>query len=207
MTTNWMNMKKVKKAMVFAAMAMVGLLFASCNKIDYKSFVGTWGVEKIVYESYNTDWQGNPIAGSMETSTFEYDPEDIGHGIQLVFRDNKTGEMRDNDVDTVWMDTVNYVINPDTTLVTRFTYSFDGDESILYMNLTDLAVTYMLKVSDFTDNSFKYENNYDIADDNRVYYETAYMKRLSGNASKSDAKGPKNLKCHPRTKGSLFGDR
>ena len=195
-------------------MAIVGLLFASCNKNDYKSFVGTWGVEKIVYENYNTDWQGNPIAGSVVTQTHNYDPEDIGHGIQLVFRDNKTGEMRDNDVDTVWYDWNNetheyesFVVNPDTTLVTKFTYSYDKDESVLYMNLPELALTYMLKISELTKDSFVYENNYGIADDNRTYYETAYMKRISDQPSKTTAKGPKNDKCHPRYRGSLFGDR
>jgi hypothetical protein len=190
--------------MFFAAMAVVGLLFASCNKKDYKSFVGTWGVEKIIYENYNTDWQGNPIPGSMETETFTYDPEDIGNGIQLVFRENKTGEMHDNDVDTVWIDTVNYIVNPDTTLVTKFTYSYDKEEAILYMNLTDSARTYMMKISDLTDNSFTYENNYDIATDNRKYIETAYMKRISGKSA--GARASKNGKCHPRLKGSLFGD-
>lgn len=197
--------------MFFAAMAMVGLLFASCNKNNYKSFVGTWGVEKIVYESYNTDYYGQPIPGSMVTETHNYDPEDIGHGIQLVFKSNKTGELRDNDVDSLMVvtednDTV-YIHCPDTTLVTRFTYSYDADAAILYMNLTDVARTFMLKISDFTQESFKYENNYDIAIDNRKYIETAYLKRLSDNASKSATKGPKNGKCHPRYPGSLFGDK
>ena len=203
-----MNMKK---AMFFAAMAMVGLLFASCNKNNFKSFVGTWGVEKIIYENYNTDWQGKPIPETLVTETHNYDPEDIGHGIQLVFRDNKTGEMRDNDVDSLQIvtddnDTV-YIPCPDTTLVTRFTYSYDKEEAILYMNLTDYARTYMLKISDLTDKSFTYENNYDIAEDNRTYIETAYLKRLSDKASKSETRGPKNGKCHPRYKGSLFGDK
>ena len=201
----------MKKTMIIAAMAMVGLLFASCNKNNYKSFVGTWGVEKIVYESYNTDWQGNPIPGSVVSETHNYDPEDIGHGIQLVFKSNKTGEMRDNDVDSLLVinddnDTV-YIPCPDTTLVTRFTYSYDKEEAILYMNLTDYARTYMLKISDLTDKSFTYENNYDIATDNRTYIETAYLKRLSDKASKSATKGPKNGKCHPRYKGSVFGDK
>lgn len=200
------NKKKMKKVSLFATLAIAALMFTSCNKIDYTSFVGTWGVEKIIYENYNTDYAGNPIAGSMETQTYEYDPEDIGNGIQLVFRENKTGEMRDNDVDTIWLDSVNYVYNPDTTLVTRFTFSYDESESILYMNLTELARTYMMKISDLTDNSFTYQNNYFIAEDNRTYFETAYMKRLTNTASKS-VRGPKNTKCHPRLEGSLFGAR
>ena len=119
--------------------------------------------------------------------------------------------MRDNDVDSLQIvtddnDTV-YIPCPDTTLVTRFTYSYDKEEAILYMNLTDYARTYMLKISDLTDKSFTYENNYDIAEDNRTYIETAYMKRLSNKASKSETRGPKNGKCHPRYKGSLFGDK
>ncbi len=197
----------MKKLTLFVTLAIAALMFTSCGKDNYKSFVGTWGVEKIVYENYNTDWQGNPIAGSMETQTYEYDPEDIGHGIQLVFRENKTGEMRDNDVDTIWVDSVNYIYNPDTTLVSRFTYSYDDAESILYMNMTATAQTFMLRVSDLTDNSFKYENNYFIASDNRTYIETAYLKRLSNSVSKSGTRGSKNPNCHPRLKGSFLGNR
>ena len=55
----------MKKLTLFATIAVAAILFASCNKIDYKSFVGTWGVEKIEY--YNIDYAGNPIAASMET--------------------------------------------------------------------------------------------------------------------------------------------
>ena len=78
-------------------MAMVAMLFASCSKTDFKSFIGTWGVEKIEY--YNIDYAGNPIAASLETFTF--DPNDTNNGIQLVFRTDKTGEMRDSAIDSI----------------------------------------------------------------------------------------------------------
>ena len=198
----------MKKISFLMAVAVAATLFTSCSKDDYKSFIGTWGVEKIVYENYNTDWQGNPIQSSLVTETYNYDPEDIGHGIQLVFREDKTGEMRDNDVDSLRVITGNdtiYIHCPDTTIVTRFTFSYDKDESILFMNLTDHAETFMMKISELTDDSFVYENNYGIAEDNRTYFETAYMKRISGKSAGSKALA--NPKSHPRTKGSLFGDR
>ena len=198
----------MKKTVWFLTLAIAATLFASCSKKDYKTFVGTWGVEKIIYESYNTDYLGNPIQGSMETNTYEYDPEDVDHGIQLIFKKDKSGEMRDNDVDSLPIVNGNdttYIQCSDTTLVTKFTYSYDEDESILFMNLPSLAITYMLKISDLTDDSFKYENNYGIGSDNRVYIETAYMKRISNKTSKTGTKTSKNTKCHPRMKGSFLG--
>ena len=100
--------------------ALVALLFTSCGKEDFKSFVGTWGVEKLEY--YNIDYAGNPIAASLES--YSYDPEDANNSIQLVFREDKTGEMRDGAIDTLWLDyneeTDTYetvIYNPDTILV------------------------------------------------------------------------------------------
>ena len=54
-----------------------------------KVFIGTWGVEKIDY--YNIDYAGNPIVASI--MTYAYDPNDISNGIQLVFREDNTGEI------------------------------------------------------------------------------------------------------------------
>ena len=70
----------MKKVTLLTMMAMMAMLFASCSKTDYKTFIGTWGVEKIEY--YNIDYAGNPIAASLETFTF--DPNDTNNGIQLV---------------------------------------------------------------------------------------------------------------------------
>ena len=59
----------MKKLTLFV-MAFVALLFASCNKnkTDYKSFVGTWGVEKIEY--FNIDYYGHPISSSIESFNY-----------------------------------------------------------------------------------------------------------------------------------------
>ena len=195
----------MKKIGIFTLCAVCAFLFASCGK-DYHSFVGTWGVEKIEY--YNVDYAGNPIPATIETHT--YDPEDIGHGIQLVFNENKTGEMRDNDIDTVWVyneetgEYDSYIYNPDTTLVYNFTYSYDKGESMLYMNMNytypyEYTRVFMMKVSDLTDNSFSYENEY-WSD----YVEHAYLKRLSNTPSKSSSRN-KSPRLHKP--GSLLSDR
>ena len=195
----------MKKIGIITLCAVCAFLFASCSK-DYKSFVGTWGVEKIEY--YNIDYAGNPIPATIQTLV--YDPEDIDNGIQLVFRENKTGEMRDNDIDTVWIwneeiqDYDSYIYNPDTTMVYNFTYSYDKGESMLYMNMNytyPYAYTrvFMMKVSDLTDNSFSYVNEY-WSD----YVERAYLKRLSGTPSKSASRN-KSPRLHKP--GSLLGDR
>ena len=196
----------MKKLTFFVAMAFAALIFTSCNKTNYKSFVGTWGVEKIEY--YNVDYAGNPIAASMETYT--YDPNDTGNGIHLVFRENKTGEMRDSAIDTVWTDWNeetstydSYIYNPDTVLVYTFTYSYDKSESALFMKVKytypyDYLRVFMMKVSDVTNDSFIYENEYD---DN--YVERAYLKRVSDIASKATRQTPK----HPNKRGSFLGDR
>lgn len=171
----------MKKAFIITICAICAFLFASCSK-SYKDFVGTWGVEKIEY--YNIDYAGNPISETV--NTLDYDPENIDNGIQLIFRSDKTGEMHDNDVDTVWYmvnDTLQeYVVNPDTTLVTKFTYSYDDKADILYMTM-DYVYTYRMSITDLTSNSFTYENEY-----KENYVEKAYLKRLSNSPSKADSK-------------------
>ena len=178
-------MKQIK---LMAAIAVMALTFASCSNNDYKSFVGTWGVEKIEY--YNTDYAGQPIAATIET--FSFDPDNINDGIQLIFREDKSGEMRDNNVDTIWCDFNeetgvygSYIVNPDTTVMYPFTCSFDESEHIMYMNMvyaTDLK-TFKMQIENLTTNSFIYENEY-----HKNYVEKAYMKRLSKTPSKSASK-------------------
>lgn len=195
----------MKKLTLLAALAVI--MLASCNKTDYKSFVGTWGVERLEY--YNIDYYGNPIAASM--NYIDFDLNDPDNGIQLVFREDKTGEMRDSAVDTVWTDWnsetqqyESYIYNPDTTLVTTFTYTYDKSESALYMNMRytypyEYMRTFMMKVSDMDDDSFVYENEYDVN-----YLEKAYLKRLSDTPSKSA--GRQALK-RPHKPGALLGGR
>ena len=195
----------MKKLTLLAALAV--MMLASCNKTDYKSFVGTWGVERLEY--YNIDYYGNPIAASLKYSDF--DPESVDNGIQLVFREDKTGEMRDSAVDTVWTDWnsetqqyESYIYNPDTTLVTTFTYTYDQSESALYMNMRytypyEYMRTFMMKVSDMDDDSFVYENEYDVN-----YMEKAYLKRISDTPSKS---GDRQAVKRPHVPGALMGGR
>ena len=189
----------MKKLALITFCAFAALFFASCGQNDdYKAFVGTWGVEKIEY--YNIDYAGNPIMSSMQTHIF--DPEDIDNGIQLVFRADKTGEMRDSAVDTVWNDAHDsYVVNPDTTLVRRFDYSYDGRESILYMNIMYMEYirTYKMQISNLTNDRFTYENEYW-----KDYMERAYMKRLSDTPS---CKATRKHQKRPNMPGSLLGGR
>ena len=186
---------------------MLALSFASCNKTDYNSFVGTWGVERLEY--YNIDYYGNPIAGSMQYT--EFDLNDPNNGIRLVFRENKTGEMLDSAVDTVWTDWnsetqeyESYIYNPDTTLVTTFTYTYDKSESALYMNMRytypyEYMRTFMIKISDMDSDSFVYENEYDVD-----YLEKAYLKRISDKTTKS---GSLQVVKRPHKPGALLGGR
>ena len=184
-------MKRIK---LIAAFAVMALLLASCGKKnDYKAFVGTWGVEKIEY--YNIDYAGNPIPATIET--YNFNPDNINDGIQLIFREDKSGEMRDKSRDTLYFDfdtvTNTYqtiIVCPDTTLVTKFTYSYDNSQSILYMNM-DYVRTFMMHVYNLESNSFTYENEY-----GKDYVERAYLKRLS--SDKSSKAIEKSKEVRPR---------
>ena len=184
----------MKKVTLFIMMAMVAMMFTSCSKTDFKSFIGTWGVEKIEY--YNIDYAGNPIAASLETFTF--DPNDADNGIQLTFRADKTGEMRDSAIDSLLVDSV-YIQCPDTVLVTKFTYSYDKSDKSLYMNMDNSARPFRLQIENLTSDSFTYENEY-----GTDYMEKAYLKRVS----KSTKSTSRNVPAHPhKGPGALFGDR
>ena len=180
------------------------MLFTSCNKVDYKSFVGTWGVEKIEY--YNIDYAGNPIAASLETHIF--DPNDTDNNIRLVFNEDKTGKMLDSAVDSIgveWDETTesydHYIYCPDTVLVYPFTFAYDKSDRALYMTIDYVSYmrTFKMSIFDFSDDSFIYENEYD-----KDYMEKAYLKRISESSSKS---GSRQAVKHPHKPGSLLGGR
>ena len=137
-------------------------------------FFGIWGVEQLDY--YNVDYAGNPIAVSLET--FNFDPYDIDNGIQMVFREDRSGEIRDSSIDTIWMDE-NYIVCPDTVMVTRYTYSFDFETSVLYVNMEN-GRTFTLQIVEQSTDAFVYENRY--AQD---YVEKAYLRRISSVPDKS----------------------
>ena len=194
----------MKKLTLFVVLAIVAMLFASCKKNDYTKFIGTWGVERLEY--YNTDYAGNPIVSSLETLV--YDPYSTDNGIQLVFRENKTGEMRDSAIDTLWTDWNeetevydSYIYCPDTVLVYTFSYSYDKNESSLYMNMDygTYIRTFKMYIDNMTDNSFTYENEYD-----KNYMERAYLKRISDKPSKSASR---QTVTHPHKPGSFLGGR
>ena len=191
----------MKKLTFLTMMVLAALTFTSCSKTDYKSFIGTWGVEKIEY--YNIDYAGNPIAASLETFTF--DPEDTNNGIHLIFKADKSGEMRDSAIDSLQTvqdgDTI-YIQCPDTVIVTKFTYSYDKNDNSLYMNMDNSVRPFRLQLESFTSDSFIYENEY-----GKDYMEKAYLKRISKttNAIKSSSR---NVPAHPHQRpGSVFGSR
>ena len=193
----------MKKLKLLAVLAIGALMFSSCSKIDYKSFVGTWGVEKIDY--YNIDYAGNPIAGSMES--YDFDPNSTDNGIQLIFRDNKTGEMRDSAIDSLAVideetgEIDHYIVCPDTVMVYPFVCTYDESSKSLYMEMDygDRIRTFRMYISNFTDNSFIYENEY-----KKDYVEKAYLKRISNTTSKSSSC---EMKKHPHKPGSFLSGR
>ncbi len=192
----------MKRLALLTTLAIAAMLFTSCKKVDYKNFVGTWGVEKIEY--YNIDYAGNPIAASMDSHSF--DINDADNSIQLVFKEDKTGVMRDSAIDTLWIENeetgnYDYIYCPDTVMVYSFTYSYDNTDKSLYMNIdygTEMR-TFRMAIYDMTDNSFIYENEYF-----KDYMEKAYLKRISKSASKS---GSRQVVNHPHKPGSFLGGR
>ena len=182
--------------------AIAAVMFTSCGKNSYKSFVGTWGVEKIKY--YNIDYAGNPISSTIETYNFV--PGDEDNGIDLIFREDKTGEMRDRSQDTIYVKDYNVdppvvidtIICPDTTLVTKFSYSYDKSSSVLYMDM-EYVHTYRMTIVNLENDSFIYENEY-----GKDYVEKAYLKRISKSATLSTNR---NAVIKPNKPGSILGDR
>ena len=183
----------------------MALGFASCSNKDedYMVFVGTWGVKQIDY--YNTDYWGNPIENTRET--YHFTPGDTVNGIDLIFKSNRSGEMRDRSRDTLYIPVyedgqivdTNTIVCPDTILVTKFTYSYHKDDGILYMNMkVSHPFTYMMKVPTITNESFTYINEYD-----NNYVEEALLARISDDARNGKASRVKPV-FRPRRKGSLL---
>lgn len=215
-------MKKILLAL--AALVMV-FGWTSCGGDDYKSFVGTWGADRIDY--YNIDYAGQPIPYTVET--YYFTPGDPDNGIDLVFRDNRTGEMRDRSRDTLFVpvymngvkvDTV-AVFSPDTTVVTTFTYSYHNDDALLYMNMEPVVryyirekvddntyvdkleerynpYTYKMQIELLTSESFIYINEY-----KPNYVEKARLIRISNDARSARSSKPVAI---PHKPGSLFGN-
>lgn len=194
----------MKRLTILAAVFMVVLSSISCTrkqKDSYLDFVGVWGVKQIDY--YNIDYAGNPIEASRET--YYFTPGDMEGGIDLVFRSDKSGEMRDRSTDTIInkLDTtpVTYdtIICPDTTLYTYFDYSYDVSDAVMYMTMKPSQYTHKLTITNLEKDTYSYVNEY--RDD---YIEEAVLIRTSENAKA--VSGKKSLK-RPNKPGSFFGDR
>lgn len=195
----------MKRSILFAAILMTAFALASCGHKDddqsYKDFVGIWGVEQIDY--YNIDYAGAPIESSRET--YYFTPGDFDSGIELVFREDKTGEMRDHSLDTFFLENENThvvydtIINPDTTVYSYFDYSYDAEESVLFMTMSSTQKTHRLRISNFSHSNFSYMNEY-----RTNFIEEAKLVRTSDNAR---VQGRKNEMQRPRKTGSILSDR
>lgn len=186
------------KKLFFILIAMVmaaGMM--SCGKSVESKLVGTWGLERIEY--YITDYYGDPIENTMQVYTFT--PGDMDNGIDMVFYDNKKGEWRDRDMDTFYIkistNPVVYdtIVNPDTTVVRTFSYSYDEDFGALYVKTSD-AETFMLDIESLTDDTFIYTNEYNVHE-----VERAVLRRIDGKAKAKSSGKPVYV---PRRKGSLL---
>lgn len=171
-------------------------------------FLGSWGIEKLEY--FTVDNQGN----QEDVFTYLYDPNSTNDGIQLYFREDNTGEMRDSSIEELWLDwndeTEDYdthIICPDTILVKPFTYTYDESGNALYMTMnSDSNVhTYKLIISDLSNEAFVYENVYAQYSDGLSYVEKAYLKRVGMAAMKSSGNWS-FLRPH-KMHGSLLSDR
>lgn len=194
----------MKRILLFFTALSMALGLTSCQGDDYLVFVGTWGVDRIDY--YNIDYAGQPIESTI--STYYFTPGDPNDGIDLIFRNDRTGEMRDRSRDTLIFisdiienDTIiDTIICPDTTIVTKFTYSYHDDDALLYMNMkVARPYTYMMHIEMLSDDSFIYVNEYD-----KDYVEKARLIRLSNEPAAKTTKSSKPARVPFKPK-SLFG--
>lgn len=191
----------MKKITLLASLFAFAFCLVSCKSDPIEKFIGTWGVERLEY--YVVDYAGNPIDNTIEVHEFGIGDPD--NGIDMIFKNDKMGEMRRRDIDTfniqISVDPEEYetIINPDTTVVISFDYTYDSDMSALFVTMHDDMHTFMMKVSNLTDDSFMYVNEYDL---HRV--EKAYLKRIS-NATRSQKSASKPT-YRPRKPGSFMSN-
>lgn len=192
----------MKKLVLFASLMVSILFLSSCGKDEY-SFLGTWGVDLIKY--YNIDYAGNAIESTI--TTYDFTPGDMENGIDLVFREDKTGEMRDRSRDTLFLDwnseTQAYetvIVCPDTTLVTKFTYSYNANDGLLFMNMqVEHPYIYQMQINFIDENTFVYVNEYETN-----YVEQAQLVRYSTETRGSKSSKPEYV---PRHRNSLLTPR
>ena len=192
-----------KLALIFAMAAIVLSGMVSCHSKDdqYMQFVGDWGLRKLTY--YNIDYAGNPIPNTV--MNYYLTPGDTIDGIDLVLRSNKSGVMVDRTRDTlvvvVSYNPITYdtIVCPDTVLYKNFTYSYDADAQLLYMNM-EYVRTFSMSIEDFSDTAFTYVNEYD-----KDYVEKARLVRLTKTPTRN-VRGAKQSTFIPRRPGSVMAD-
>lgn len=187
----------MKKQFLVCSLLALAIGMMSCGKTEVDRLIGHWGLEHLEY--YNIDYYGHPITSTIES--YDFIPGDMENGIDMVFYNNKRGEWRDRDMDTFYIKissnpvTYDTIINPDTTVVRKFTYSYDEDLQALYLRDSD-AETFMLKIETLNDNTFIYTNEFRV---NKV--ERAVLKRLDDSKVKSSKKPSTYV---PFREGALF---
>jgi hypothetical protein len=169
---------KMKNLLLAISLLLLGLAMESCNANSDNPFIGVWGVERIEY--FDTDYNGNLIEETIEIYNFQ-----VGGslGIDLCFKEDKSGYMDDRDQDTI----------------KYFTYSYDEDASILYMNMKNDATTYSMYIESLTKQELVYINEF-----NNNRFEKTYMKWIDDSA-KAASKNTKLVR--PNKPGSLFGSK
>ena len=199
----------MKKNSIIFGLILLTFGMMSCRSGEeqsYKNFIGTWGVERIEYWVYNVDYAGQPIAASFEMDTmYEYDVNDPGYGIQMVYNSDKTGEYRDFAIDSMWFkwnetyqeydmylappdDYDSVIYCPDTTLVYTFKYLYDDESHDLVMKMSNQH-TFMMTIAELTDNSLISENVWDYDETTHTEKMEKFFMKKVGAAPKQASKG------------------
>ena len=193
-------MKKLALILAMAAIVLSGMVSCRGEKDDYMKFVGDWGLRELSY--YNIDYAGNPIPYTLET--YYFTPGDKVDGIDLVFRSDKTGVMIDRSRDTVYVqmsadeNDIDTIVCPDTVIYYNFTFSYDPDVNLLYMNM-EYIHTYSMQIEDVSDTAFTYYNEYKMK-----IMEKARMVRLTDSPTREASKGARKPTFIPRRSWSLM---
>jgi len=188
-----------KLTILIVAMALV-FSAASCKKNGADLLIGTWALQ--ILEYYNIDYQGQPIESTIVHYEF---PIDVANeGIDIVFMKNNQGEWHDRDLDTFYVlisedpDVYDTIINPDTTVVTPFTYFYDEDAAAVFLKTSDM-VSHMLEVEELNSTTFSYVNEY-----GEHYVEHAILKRVDDSKSRSRSNADVKRVSRPCRPGSLL---
>lgn len=186
----------MKRIFLFLTMIVIVCGWTSCTKKnDFKLLIGTWGLERLDYDTL--DYTGAPILDLRKTYLFT--PGDTDNGIEMVFREDRTGETRDHAIDSIMLADSTVIYCPDTTLYTYFTYSYYSDEGTLYLNVEGSdPYTYMTRIVKYENNAFVYESEY-----KKNCIEKAWLVRISNTPATKSTSKPVSRQRH---EGSLFSN-